>query len=122
MIVTRKVVNPNLFQAEYAWEQLDNGAQYRVIEIEYDYFRIQTNKPDWKPCLYHANLFDILDARVEPEWVVDLQIIEDGELELCIGFPEFLTPGFWEDVHDDQSDAQRILIPIFDRLGLVHSE
>lgn len=120
MIVRRKHINPCLTEDSHAWGQLADGVEYRVIGIEYDMYRIQTSKRCWKPCLFSAKLFDVLDATVEPEWITDLGFEIDGEQNLYIGFPEFEASGFWEDVHDDKPEAHRILAPIFDRLGLSH--
>lgn len=120
MIIRRKKIDPCLSEDEHAWSQLKDGVQYRVIGIEYDMYRIQTTVLDWKPCLYHAKLFDVLDAAVEPEWVIELGFEFDGDQNLSIGFQEFQSPGFWEDVHDEKQNAHRILAPIFDRLGLAY--
>ncbi|MGJ8636502.1 MAG: hypothetical protein ACSHX5_06630 [Phycisphaerales bacterium] len=120
MIVSRKKIDPCLPEGGDAWSQLEEGVHYRVIEISYEYYYIQTNYIDWKPTLYNANLFDVIDATVEPEWEVDMGFDLDGEQHLSIGFPEFYKPGFWEDVHDNKPEAHQILIPIFKRLGLTH--
>lgn len=114
MIVRRKWVDPALLEDGHHWGQLDTHAEYRVVGIEYDSYRIQSSKDDW-PCLYSAELFDIMDPRVEPEWVV--QYIDES---FCIEFPQFARSGFWEDVHDGRAEAIRVLIPILDRLGIRH--
>jgi hypothetical protein len=121
VIVTRKKINPCLPEDGHAWGQLKDGVEYRVIGISYDMYRIQTTSNGWKPCLYHAKLFHVISATVEPEWIVDLGFDVDGVQNLDIGFPEFQSPGFWEKIHDDRPDALSILIPIFDRLGLKYS-
>ncbi|MBL4809961.1 MAG: hypothetical protein JKY43_07905 [Phycisphaerales bacterium] len=130
MIITRKKIDPCLHEygCEDCWSQLEEGVQYRVIEINSGSYSIQVPSEfdDWKPSLYPAGLFDILDASVEPDWIVDIHCYpetdDDGDeiYDTNIGFPEFMERGFWEDVHDNKPESHQILIPIFERLGLVH--
>jgi len=120
VIVTRKKTDPKLEEDGHLWSQLEDGVQYRVIGVEDLWFRIQTSPVDWKPCLYPFMIFDVLESTVEPEWVVEVGFDFCGESYTYIGFPEFQSPGFWEEVHDDRRDACHTLIPIFDRLGLAY--
>ncbi|MCC5823562.1 MAG: hypothetical protein LAT64_10510 [Phycisphaerales bacterium] len=114
MIVRRKQVDPALPEDGHHWGLLDPHAEYRVIGIEYDSYRIQSSEDDW-PCLYSAELFDIMDPRVEPEWVVEY--INES---FFVGFPQFAEAGFWEDVHDGRHEALQELKPVLDRLGIKH--
>tara|TARA_R110000744_G_C19142393_1_gene538431 strand:+ start:289 stop:681 length:393 start_codon:yes stop_codon:yes gene_type:complete len=118
MIVSRKKIDPCLAEDGHAWDQLEDGVQYRVVGISYDCYRIQANYMDWKPTLYPAKLFDVIDATVEPEWIVDLGLEIDDDQHLGIGFPEFHDPVFLEKFFDDEPEAVRIGKQILKNLGL----
>jgi|GEM_PF-3098455 len=117
MIVTRKKIDPCLSEDGHAWGQLEDGVQYRVVGISYDCYRIQTNE-DWKPCLYSAKLFNVVDASVEPEWIIDLGLDIDDDQHLATGFPEFHDPIFLEDFFDNIPAAEHIGKQILQKLGL----
>lgn len=114
MIVRRKSADPQLPENGHLWDRLDPVAAYRVIGIKDTYYRLQTCPDGW-PCAYPAALFDIVNSKVEPDWIVSS--FEDS---VSIEFQECAHRGFWEDIHDGSVEAIRVLIPILDRLGIRH--
>jgi len=97
MLVALQDDNPRTDPAYMS--QLQAGVKYRVIGIEYGSYRIKPT--DFMPSLYPVELFVIVDGAVEREWVVS----SDSEGNICVGFPELLRQGFWEDILEGDEES-----------------
>ena len=73
---------------------------YDVISIEYECFRILNDQGE--PILYPTNLFEIVDNRVQKDWIVDIE--EDGSIEY-VG-PEIFNNYFFEDYFDGNENIK----------------
>jgi hypothetical protein len=76
------------------------GADYEVVGIECDDFRILDDRGD--PVLIERTLFRVLDRTRPQSWVT--KTMDGAEYSYA---PPFGKPGFWEDYHDNVPGARR---------------
>lgn len=111
MLVTPRSDRPRGDNTGKIWSEIRDGDVYRVIEIDGSYYRLQIRGEF--PSLYPIHFFDVLSGIVEPGWVVSL---EDEDESISLRFPETSARGFWEDVHDRDEAAIRIMSSVLMRM------
>ena len=83
---------------------ISNNKKYKVISIEYDYYRIFNDLGE--PSLYPAYFFDILDNSIESNWVID----KDKKDIVFFGPKELSGKYFFEDFFDGDKTTNSILL------------
>lgn len=98
-----------LKSSDLDYPDLSADQRYFVIGIEADDYRILNDAG--KPYLYPPELFDVVDASIPPDWV--MEIGNDGER---YAYPPPLNQtGFFEDLFDQKPEQTAIFWRVVNR-------
>jgi hypothetical protein len=82
--------------------RLREGREYSVLEVfsiadGENLFRFETVR-DETPGLYDSRLFEVVDGRIPPHWVISVKT----RGEITLGPPGWGAPGFWDAFFDGE--------------------
>ena len=117
MIVKLKE-NPPLERYKYAnISGLDTNAQYRVIDVGHDFYRLINENGD--PAAYPIVFFDIIDNSIDDDWVVVIDDFEDDECVWVNMEPKELLNFSYEDYFDYNMDSMNFFLRFLEKRNMV---